>query len=176
MRFRARFSDVAGDIPDVRGTGSLCRILPMAALTCVAVAGCALSGSDGGTATVDGEIRIVEIEMADTAFRPVSIDVRRGETVRFMFHNSGAVAHDAFIGDADAQVDHERVMREAEQGSHGGGHGGSSTEHGGADAITVEPDDSGQLIHAFEKVGTYEIGCHQPGHYDAGMRVTVEVA
>ena len=42
------------------------------------------------------------------------------------------------------------------------------------DAVTVEPGDTAELTHTFDDTGTIEIGCHQEGHYAAGM--TVEVA
>jgi uncharacterized cupredoxin-like copper-binding protein len=49
---------------------------------------------------------------------------------------------------------------------------------GGGDmnAITVEPGKAGQLTHTFDKTGTVEIGCHEPGHYAAGMKIAVTVA
>ncbi len=50
----------------------------------------------------DGE-RTVQVDMVDTAFEPDTLDVDRGETVRFDFTNTGALPHDAFIGDAAAQ-------------------------------------------------------------------------
>ena len=63
-------------------------------------------------------------------------------------------------------------MREATDGdAHGGGHGDEES-----DAVTVEPGDGGELIHTFDDAGTVEIGCHQPGHYDAGMKIAVDVA
>lgn len=56
--------------------------------------------------------------------------------------------------------------------AHGGGHGGGSD----ADAITVEPGDTGELTHTFDESGEFEIGCHEPGHYEAGMKIDVTVA
>jgi uncharacterized cupredoxin-like copper-binding protein len=124
-------------------------------------------GSDDDEAAAD---RTVRIEMRDIAFSPGSISVAAGETVRFEFDNVGELDHDAFIGDEDAQVAHEREMREADEGGHGG-HGDND-----GDAITVEPGDNAQLTHTFERAGTIVVGCHQPGHYDAGMKVVVTVA
>lgn len=43
------------------------------------------------------------------------------------------------------------------------------------DGITLEPGESGELTHTFDEAGTIEIGCHQPGHYDAGMRANITV-
>jgi uncharacterized cupredoxin-like copper-binding protein len=137
----------------------------MVALFALVAAACG-GGGDGDSASAN---RTVEIDMVDTAFRPRTLHLETGERVRFLFHNAGKVAHDAFIGDAEAQQDHEREMREAEDGKHGG-HG---TDEGAA--LTVDPGGTEELVHTFDRPGTYEIGCHQPGHFAAGMKVTVEV-
>jgi uncharacterized cupredoxin-like copper-binding protein len=124
-------------------------------------------GSGDGTPAVApaGEDRTVEVEMRDIAFAPTTLDVRAGEKVRFVFKNTGQVAHDAFIGDQAAQDAHEREMRE--------GHGG----HGkGSDAVTVAPGKTAQLVHTFDRPGQIIVGCHQPGHYTGGMKVVVNVA
>lgn len=115
--------------------------------------------------------RTVEVEMTDNAFEPTSLEVQEGETVKFVFDNTGEVAHDAYIGDAEAQADHEDEMREAEMGEDDGmGHGGDG------EAITVEPGDTGELVHTFDEAGTIEIGCHEAGHYAAGMKIDVTVS
>ena len=128
------------------------------------LAGCG-SGSGSGSATKG--TRTVSVEMHDIAYSPDKIDVKAGEKVRFVFKNTGKVAHDAFIGDSKAQDDHEMEMRQ------GGGMAGMN--HGGSDdaAITVEPGKTGELTHTFQMGETVIIGCHQPGHYAAGMKVTV---
>ena len=92
--------------------------------------------------------------------------------MRFVFTNTGTVPHDAFIGDAAAQADHEQQMRDADDDS-GMNHGGGNDDDG---AITVEPGETGELTHTFDETGTLEIGCHEPGHYDDGMKMTVAVA
>ena len=42
--------------------------------------------------------------------------------------------------------------------------------------ITIEPGKTGDLTHAFDQPGAFEIGCHEPGHYDSGMKVAVTVS
>ena len=138
------------------------------ALLAAACGGDDTTTSAGGAG---GETRTVEVKMVDIGFEPKALEVARGETVRFVFINTGAVAHDAFIGDEEAQAEHEEEMRAADGGEHGGGHGEDAE-----DAITVEPRDTGELTYTFGEAGTLEIGCHQQGHYDAGMKTTVEVA
>lgn len=128
----------------------------------------AACGSDDGSTDAGagaGADRTVDVEMRDIAYSPTSIDVRVGETVRFNFKNTGQVEHDAFIGDAAAQDAHEKEMRE--------GHG----EHGKeANAVSVKPGKSASLTHTFDKAGQLLIGCHEPGHYTGGMRITVNIA
>ena len=138
----------------------------------LAITTTACGGDDKPTTAGAGDdTRTIEIDMADNAFEPDEIAVERGETVRFVFTNTGEVAHDAFIGGRDAQADHEAEMREAHDGGHSGGHGDESD-----DAVTVGPGESGELTYRFNETGTLEVGCHQPGHYAAGMKLVVEVA
>ena len=42
-------------------------------------------------------------------------------------------------------------------------------------AIVLQPGESGELSYTFDLPGTYQIGCHQPGHYAAGMKIEVTV-
>jgi len=131
-------------------------------------------GDDGGATSADGgdDARTIEITMRDIAYEPTSLEVEAGETIRFVFTNEGDVDHDAFIGDAADQADHEAEMREAVEDSHGGGHDDGDDE----DAITVEPGDTGEITHTFDGSGQIEVGCHEPGHYEAGMKIAVTVA
>ena len=110
--------------------------------------------------------RTVEVEMRDIAYEPASVSVRAGETVKFVFRNVGDVVHDAFIGDEAAQAEHEKEMRDG-----GGGH------HGGDDdAVTVKPGKTGSMTYTFKGGEALLIGCHQAGHYQAGMKVNLPVA
>jgi uncharacterized cupredoxin-like copper-binding protein len=114
--------------------------------------------------------RTVQIEMVDIAFKPTSVQVTSGETVEFVFTNTGQVVHDAFIGDAAAQSAHETEMRADTSGGHGGGHDGKDEA-----ATTVNPGKTGSLTRTFDTSGTVEIGCHQAGHYTAGMKLGLTV-
>ncbi len=130
----------------------------------------ACGGSDGGSTpsgTGGGPAdRTVEVDMRDIAFFPPTLDVRQGETVRFVFTNTGQVVHDAFIGTEAAQAEHEAEMREG-HGAHSGGKGAG---------VSVKPGKKAELTHTFAEPGQVVIGCHQPGHYIGGMRITVNVA
>jgi plastocyanin len=67
------------------------------------VAGCGGGGGHGSHSSAD---RVVNVTMRDIAFDPASVEVKAGETVRFVFHNEGQIRHDAFIGDEAAQAEH----------------------------------------------------------------------
>jgi uncharacterized cupredoxin-like copper-binding protein len=128
----------------------------------VVVAGaCGSGGDDAATGP-----RTVDVEMRDIAFSPSTVRVAEGDEVTFRFTNHGKVPHDAFIGDRAAQTAHEAEMA-----------GDTGMHHGdGEAAVTVDPGDTSTLTHTFHDAGTFEIGCHQRGHYAAGMKITVTVA
>ena len=121
-------------------------------------------GGGGGEAQAD---RVVEVAMTDNAFQPNALTVAEGETVTFRFTNNGSVVHDAFIGDAEEQKEHGEAMDAGDMEGH-------NMEHG--EALLLDPGDSGELTYTFDKGGEVLIGCHQPGHYEAGMKSTVSVS
>jgi uncharacterized cupredoxin-like copper-binding protein len=143
-------------------------LLPRAALLVLAATACA-SADPGSSSAVGGPSggrpRTIAVEMVDLAFAPERIEVAEGETVRLEFRNAGHLPHDAFIGDAAAQARHGDEMGE--------GHGGHGSDD---DAVSVEPGGTASLVHTFGESGEVLIGCHQPGHYEAGMLASVVVA
>jgi len=116
-----------------------------------------------------GNERFVDVVMRDIAYSPQSVDVKRGETLIFVFHNTGKVVHDAFLGDEAAQAQHEREMSASAMGSMTAMHDDDDS------ATTVQPGQTASLKHTFTKVGSTIIGCHEPGHYEAGMRLRIVV-
>ena len=103
--------------------------------------------------------------MRDTAFAPERLTVPADTRVTFVFHNRGALVHEAFIGDEAEQDAHEAEMAAGEPGH--GGHGAAS--------VTVKPGGTARLTHIFTAGDQLVIGCHVPGHYQAGMRITIDV-
>jgi uncharacterized cupredoxin-like copper-binding protein len=157
-------------------------VLAAGALLVTACGGGSDSGSDdagGGLSSgeTDG-VRTIEVDMLDNKFSPDRIEVSTGETVRFLFSNEGNAAHDAVVGDEAAQAEHEEEMRAAESESSGGtggmDHGSEGEGEGGA--ITLDPGETGELRHTFPSGEGLLIGCHEPGHYDAGMKIAIDLA
>ena len=102
--------------------------------------------------------------MTDDAYGPNALAVATGQTVRFVFRNDGTVVHEALIGDAALQTQHDAS----------GNMGGMS--HDGLPVIDVAPGATGELVYTFTRPGTILIGCHQPGHYALGMRAVITVS
>ncbi len=145
------------------------------ALFAVAVLTLAACGDDSDEPTSASGTRTIEIEMRDIEFSPDEVQVEAGETVRFVFHNRGAVVHDAFIGDEGAQDEHEMEMHNADASDSDSGidHGGGGGAREGG--ITVEPGETGEFTRTFRGGDELLIGCHQASHYEAGMLVTVNM-
>ncbi|MBI5090507.1 MAG: multicopper oxidase domain-containing protein, partial [Actinobacteria bacterium] len=146
-------------------------LLAGAAALATLIAACGGSSPSTATANSGDEAtpagtRTVEVAMEDIKFDQTTLTVKTGETIEFRFVNSGKVAHDAFIGDVAAQMEHDAEMAEMGDAS------GHPMEEA---AIVVQPGDSGDLSYTFSEPGMYQVGCHQPGHYAAGMKIDVTV-
>jgi uncharacterized cupredoxin-like copper-binding protein len=102
--------------------------------------------------------RTVEIEARDIAFSPGALSVKRGETIRFVIHNYGQLDHEFMIGDSTEQIEHDKEMAAMP--------GMAMNDPNG---VSVAPGKTASLIWKFSKPGTFEYGCHVPGHYASGM-------
>jgi uncharacterized cupredoxin-like copper-binding protein len=125
-----------------------------------------LTACGNDTKQADSNARVVRVSMRDNRFTPATVTVTKGETVRFEFTNGGTVDHEALVGDAAAQMAHEKDMASGD--SMGGMHD--------SDSVTVMPGKTGTLTHTFTTSGDLLIGCHEKGHYMDGMKLTVKVA
>lgn len=100
--------------------------------------------------TVD---RTVVVTMRDNTFDFDGATVRRGETVRLVFHNQG-------------QSFHEAVLEET--GTDSGPHSHSAHEA----AVRVPPGSAAELVHRFGSEPVVVV-CHLPGHSESGMRADI---
>lgn len=143
-------------------------LLAVLAGVLAACSGPAASGTASPTTaspSTAGSPRVVAVTMTDELrFEPDEFSFSAGETVRFEVTNAGAIRHEFFIGDTDAQAGHEAEMVEM---------GGMA--HDEPNGIGVDPGGSKVLEHTFATAGAVLIGCHEPGHYDGGMMATVTV-
>ena len=109
--------------------------------------------------------RTVEIDMSDAMrFMPASINVRKGETIRFVVKNSGKVKHEMVFGSMKELKEHAALMLKFPE-----------MEHADPNQLSVDPGKTGELIWRFTKAGTFDFACLQPGHFEAGMRGKIAV-
>lgn len=121
--------------------------------------GACATGSAGGP-------RTIEVTMDDAMrYAPDSFEFAVGDVVTFELRNQGELVHEMFIGDRAAHTAHEAEMRED---AHSDGHADPA-------AISVEPGATASLTYTFESAGELLAGCHEPGHYDAGMVAPISV-
>ena len=114
--------------------------------------------------------RVIEIAAYDDfTFGPEEITVTAGETVTFVVTNVGNLPHDFTLGDEETQDIHEAEMAEM------AGMAASDMAHADPNAVVVAAGETAELTWHFSESGTFVMGCHQPGHYAAGMKGVVQV-
>jgi uncharacterized cupredoxin-like copper-binding protein len=110
--------------------------------------------------------RTIEVKMLDTMrFEPARIDVRLGETLRFVVRNSGQVLHEFVIGTRAENEAHAALMQKF-----------PGMEHDEPYMAHVPPGKSGQIVWTFNRAGEFEFACLIAGHYQAGMVGRILVA
>ena len=123
----------------------------------------AASGQPGVASKVT---RTINIDMKDDMrFHTSIVDVKQGETVRFVAKNSGKIKHEMVLGTAKDLKEHYEVMKKNPE-----------MEHADANMVTVAPGKSGEIIWHFTSAGKVDFACLQPGHFDAGMKGAVNVS
>jgi uncharacterized cupredoxin-like copper-binding protein len=150
-----------GELFDHGRTGTMRReFRALVALT----AGMLVASACGGGQSDGGENRIEVAAYDDFRFDPAEVNVEAGQEITFVVTNEGQAAHEFLLGDEE-----EQMMAEGE-GEHEGGHGGSEYE-----VLELDPGQTAEITVTFEDPGTILYGCHEPGHYDAGMVGTITV-
>ncbi|VVQ18176.1 Plastocyanin [Pseudomonas fluorescens] len=129
--------------------------------------------------------RSIEVVMGDMSFDPKTIQIKAGETVRFVLVNKGQLLHEFNLGNAAMHARHQQEMLQMQQSgmltptgmkemSHdmarmdhaAMGHG---MKHDDPNSVLVEPGKTAELTWTFSKATSLEFACNIPGHYQAGM-------
>lgn len=106
----------------------------------------------------------VPVTMTDAMrFEPASMTVKSGQPVTFVVRNAGLIVHEFFVGSEAGQIEHAAEMAM----------GGMS--HGHDRALSVPAGQTDTFTMTFAEAGSLVVGCHQPGHYEAGMMGTLTV-
>ncbi|MDM8192554.1 copper-binding protein [Pseudomonas koreensis] len=129
--------------------------------------------------------RTIEIVMGDMNFDPKAIQVKAGETIRFVLVNKGQLLHEFNLGDAAMHASHQQEMLQMQQSgmltptgmkemSHdmaGRDHAamGHGMKHDDPNSVLVEPGKTAELTWTFSNATALEFACNIPGHYQVGM-------
>jgi uncharacterized cupredoxin-like copper-binding protein len=110
--------------------------------------------------------RTIEITMTDNMrFSPDRIEVKQGETVKFLVKNTGKQLHEMVIGTRKELDEHAALMAKF-----------PNMEHDEPYMAHVQPGKKAEIVWQFTKPGEFHYGCLIPGHFEAGMigKVTVK--
>lgn len=125
--------------------------------------------------------RTITVEMYDNYYEPETIEVKSGETVRFVVENKGNLVHEFNIGTPAMHEGHQEEMQMmVEHGVIQGGKlnkkmmemdmgNGQSMKHDDPNSVLLEPGQGEEIVWKFTEKGNIEFACNVPGHYQAGM-------
>ncbi|MDD3935592.1 cupredoxin family protein [Rhodoferax sp.] len=110
--------------------------------------------------------RTIHVEMANgMRFKPQAIQVKKGETIRFILKNTDGVKHEFSLGTQQELLEHYEVMKKF-----------PDMEHDEPNKISLAPGKRGEVIWQFTKTTAVDFACLHPGHFEAGMKGQVIVA
>ena len=103
--------------------------------------------------------RTVTMDMSDEMrFFPSTLTVKRGETVRFVVGNKGAIMHEMVIGTLADLRKHAELMKKL-----------PDMEHDEPYMAHVRPGTTQEIIWQFNRAGEFNYACLVAGHFEAGM-------
>jgi len=112
--------------------------------------------------------RVIEVRMAEgdgkMLFVPDRLEIRKGEQVRFVLRNDGALEHEFVLASTADNLAHAEAMKQAPE-----------MAHDEPNAKRLAPGKTGEIVWRFTRAGRFEYGCLIPGHREAGMTGTVVV-
>ena len=112
--------------------------------------------------------RIVQITMNEgdgkMMYVPDRVEIRRGEQIKFVLRNNGALDHEFILATTAENLKHAEEMKKNPE-----------MEHDDPNAKRLAPKKTNEVVWRFTKAGEFEFGCLIPGHREAGMIGTVVV-
>lgn len=130
--------------------------------------GCS-AGGPAASPIAASNARVITIELMDFRFVPAVVDVRVGESVRFIVVNRSDLPHELFIGTPEDQERHHALHLAAAPEM-------QDRVDEGSTGVYVPGRGTAQLLYRAESPGDLVIGCHLIGHFEAGMRGVLRVS
>ena len=141
---------------------ALIRLAAAAAFVAAASSGKSHDFSAGEPGNPKRPARVIEVTMTESdgrmMFVPNRIVVRRGEQVRFVLKNRGALDHEFMLATPAENAKHAVLMQKY-----------PDMEHDDPNGKRVRPERSDEILWRFTRRGEFEFACLIPGHYEAGM-------
>ena len=124
------------------------------------------TGTDGHPGKASEVSRTVRVDAGDTTFNVKQIQVKAGETVRFVITSKSSIPHEFVIASHDEHLEHRKMMQEM---------AGMEMDDE-PNAVTINPGQTKELIWKFGKDKDVEFACDIPGHAEQGMAGKFRVA
>lgn len=103
--------------------------------------------------------RTVRFVMSDNMrFTPDRLEVRRGETLRIMLKNEGAMLHEFVLGSKEELEAHAALMLKF-----------PNMEHDEPYMAHVPAGQQAEIVWTFNRAGDFDFACLIAGHYQVGM-------
>lgn len=131
-------------------------------LTSVILTSC---GTNPGAPAPEPDREIFVVMRDDFTYDPPSIEVTTGEIISFQVANKGKLRHEFLIGSRQQHEEHEKEM------AAGNEHGAHESE---LEGVSVDAGDEESFTYIVPKSGDLLFGCHEPGHYEKGMRGSIQ--
>ena len=131
--------------------------------------------------------RTIEIKMYDNYFEPNVLNIKKGETIKFIVYNYGELVHEFNIATKEMHTKHQpemmkmveheillanridkEKMKEMAKKDH-------SMAHSHSNSVLLEPNQSAELIWKFSSDKNLEAACNVPGHYEVGMVANIKI-
>ena len=125
--------------------------------------------------------KTIKVNMYDNYYEPETINVKKGETVRFIVENKGVLVHEFNIATMKMHKKHgpemldmmkngillpnkinKEKMRMMSKMNH-------KMAHSHSNSVLLEPKQKAELIWKFTSNAELFGGCNVPGHLEAGM-------
>lgn len=123
-------------------------------------------GKPGDASEVDRTIDVTmrETDDGDMIFEPASLEIAKGETIRFNIMNKGELEHEFVIDTIEGNAEHKEMMAKMDM------------EHDDPNSVRLDEGGTGEVIWSFANEGTFEFACLIPGHYESGMHGPITVS
>ena len=118
-------------------------------------------GQPGKAAAVT---RTIPVTAGDMRYSLRGLEVKRGETIRFVVTNRGPSKHEFVIGSRAFHSGHIKEMEAM-----------PDMAMDEANSIDLRPGETKALLWQFTRPGEFLFGCDIPGHFQAGMVGTLLV-